>query len=413
MINYVEKNQLTISFRTFSSSKNLMPATRTYSPLTPQNPAESLQTNTCRYARYAETHPVQPLKGLREPRTASVSYRASVPAGHGGRGVASSYRASSPYGETLPSEIKGNPSALPQPTPNSQLLTPNWSYTFSAKERDPETGLSYFGSRYYSSDLSVWLSVDPMSDKYPSLSPYTYCADNPVKLVDPNGESISEFDENGSYLRTIKDNRWHNFWHGRTGRIVDGDGKVIQSFKFSDPKNDVADLMNGEINKIYFVQEREINNMLSKAGVFDKENKVANADSRYDYIKQEGVGLGKFDFSYTGIPSQYPEASSDPMNQPSSMLFLVDGVAYNHMNFGNFLFGAAGEGIGLTSFELRMGAHWNSLTNPLSNGYRRQFDSRDDQFSIRMGVRYAKQQGYNNMYYRVIVGPLKNRGFGN
>ena len=27
-----------------------------------------------------------------------------------------------------------------------------------------------------------------MSDKYPSLSPYTYCADNPVKLVDPNGE---------------------------------------------------------------------------------------------------------------------------------------------------------------------------------------------------------------------------------
>ena len=51
-----------------------------------------------------------------------------------------------------------------------------------------ETGLSYFGARYYSSDLSVWLAVDPMSDKYPSLSPYTYCADNPVKLVDPNGE---------------------------------------------------------------------------------------------------------------------------------------------------------------------------------------------------------------------------------
>ena len=62
------------------------------------------------------------------------------------------------------------------------------SYTFSAKERDSETGLSYFGSRYYSSDLSIWLSVDPQSDKYASLSPYVYCADNPVKLVDPNGE---------------------------------------------------------------------------------------------------------------------------------------------------------------------------------------------------------------------------------
>ena len=68
-------------------------------------------------------------------------------------------------------------------------------YTFSAKERDAETGLSYFGARYYSSDLSIWLSVDPMSGKYPSLSPYVYCANNPVKLVDPNGEEIGGPDD--------------------------------------------------------------------------------------------------------------------------------------------------------------------------------------------------------------------------
>ncbi len=68
--------------------------------------------------------------------------------------------------------------------------TTSWNapFTFSAKEKDSETGLSYFGARYYSSDLSIWLSVDPMSGKYPSLSPYVYCADNPVKLVDPEGE---------------------------------------------------------------------------------------------------------------------------------------------------------------------------------------------------------------------------------
>ena len=73
-------------------------------------------------------------------------------------------------------------------SPN-QFLILNWTFTFSAKEKDSETGLSYFGSRYYSSDLSIWLSVDPMGDKYASLSPYTYCANNPVKLVDPNGET--------------------------------------------------------------------------------------------------------------------------------------------------------------------------------------------------------------------------------
>ena len=86
------------------------------------------------------------------------------------------------------------------------------SYTFSAKERDPETGLSYFGSRYYSSDLSIWLSVDPQAAKYPSLSPYTYCADNPIKLVDPDGEKIVIHGEDGDFTFTpdseCKSNDW-------------------------------------------------------------------------------------------------------------------------------------------------------------------------------------------------------------
>ena len=89
-------------------------------------------------------------------------------------------------------------------TAHRSLFTAHtWTYTFSAKEKDPETGLSYIGSRYYNSDLSIWLSVDPMAGKYPSLSPYTYCADNPVRLVDPNGEEIGEYrDWDGNYLGT-------------------------------------------------------------------------------------------------------------------------------------------------------------------------------------------------------------------
>ena len=62
-------------------------------------------------------------------------------------------------------------------------------YTFSGKERDEESGFSYFGARYYNSAYSIWMSIDPMSDKYPSLSPYAYCGNNPIKLVDPNGET--------------------------------------------------------------------------------------------------------------------------------------------------------------------------------------------------------------------------------
>ncbi len=73
----------------------------------------------------------------------------------------------------------------------------NAPYTFSGKEKDAETGYGYFGARYYDSGLSIWLSVDPMSDKYPNLSPYNYCANNPVMLVDPDGRIMKIKGEDG------------------------------------------------------------------------------------------------------------------------------------------------------------------------------------------------------------------------
>ena len=183
-----------------------MPATPTYSPLPLQTQADCLQPYTCRYARYAEINPVQPLKGLRETRAVSVSYLASVPAGHGGCGIALFYRALAPHGATLPFRITTTHSVVPQFILNSEILILNWTFTFSAKERDPETGLSYFGSRYYSSDLSIWLSVDPMSDQYPYQSGYVYCGNNPIKVIDPNGEDEWEFDECGVLKNVIVNN---------------------------------------------------------------------------------------------------------------------------------------------------------------------------------------------------------------
>ena len=76
--------------------------------------------------------------------------------------------------------------------------------SFTGKERDSETGFSYFGARYYDSDvLTGWLSEDPLADKYPSLSPYNYCAWNPVKLVDPDGEDIWELNNEGRVVNRI------------------------------------------------------------------------------------------------------------------------------------------------------------------------------------------------------------------
>ena len=77
----------------------------------------------------------------------------------------------------------------------------------NAKEFDEETGLYYYGARYYDPRLSLWMNVDPISNydprnnenyldgehnngiyNYANLNPYIYCYQNPVKLVDPNGK---------------------------------------------------------------------------------------------------------------------------------------------------------------------------------------------------------------------------------
>ena len=78
-------------------------------------------------------------------------------------------------------------------TENTYAFTGNGARAGSSRRADEvrgfsETGYSYFGARYYDSDLSgLFLSIDPMADKYPFISPYAYCAWNPLKLVDPDG----------------------------------------------------------------------------------------------------------------------------------------------------------------------------------------------------------------------------------
>ena len=77
-----------------------------------------------------------------------------------------------------------------EPFVNERTSSYNERFTFTGKERDSETGYSYFGARFYDSDLMTgWLSIDPQSDKFPNISPYAYCNWNPVRLVDPDGNS--------------------------------------------------------------------------------------------------------------------------------------------------------------------------------------------------------------------------------
>ena len=74
---------------------------------------------------------------------------------------------------------------------------------FTGKERDEETGYSYFSARYLDHEiLTSFLSVDRYADKYPFISPYAYCVWNPIRLTDPTGDTIDS--ESQQYLAEFR-----------------------------------------------------------------------------------------------------------------------------------------------------------------------------------------------------------------
>ena len=161
---------------------------------------------------------MNPLTGIWPAYENAISYRYVSPDGDEGRN--NQHLGAHYVSATMPPRCNGATITL-----HSPFLILNWSHTFSAKEKDSETGLSYFGARYYSSDLSIWLSVDPMSDKYPSLSPYVYCANNPVKLVDPNGEEVGDYYSfNGTYLGSDGKNDNKLYQQSENGDVIYGLG---------------------------------------------------------------------------------------------------------------------------------------------------------------------------------------------
>ena len=102
-----------------------------------------------------------------------------------------------------------------------------------------------------------------MSDKYPSLSPYVYCADNPVKLVDPDGEEIDDNLDKWKYNKTTGKLDWISNEGGRchqivvetentpsgekVNRMVEFDGAIGQMFDFSVVSKTVDGIISGAL----------------------------------------------------------------------------------------------------------------------------------------------------------------------
>ena len=267
----------------------------------------------------------------------------------------------------------------------STKIPPKRSQSFTGKERDSETGFSYFGARYYDSDLMTgWLSVDPLADKYPSLSPYAYCAWNPVKLVDPDGEEIwiGHYTENklSKYNPNIK------YAEGTLGYCLNNIYSNSKAGRFV-----INSLINSDNN--YYISGRNNPHSDKPAYSFEKSNRQIYLNFESGYQNETTISHELFH------AFQHEEKQWGKTRDCEVEAFLFAGIVLTQMNggeipntisqnYGAFLSSYSGNTIG-EEYHLNM----LSLTKSFDSSKMNYVVSHFFNYSI-SGIDYSNEFGY-------------------
>ena len=200
-------------------------------------------------------------------------------------------------------------------------------YTFTGKERDEETGYGYFGARYMDySMMTSFISVDRYASKYPFISPYAYCAWNPIKLIDPTGDSItySGTDEQQAILKGYMDEFMAKC--PQQYKLLN-ESKNVYNVQFT-PEND-----DGSGGSFTYVSDGHFN-------VNIKENRAGISSNRYTDIEvlahelkhaeqYENRQLGFLVIHSSGFVSGYAYDLYDEYEAAEqALLFSPEGISY-------------------------------------------------------------------------------------
>lgn len=160
-------------------------------------------------------------------------------------------------------------------------------YTFTGKEFDEETKYYNFEARQYDHWLRIFTAPDPLSDQTPDISPYAYCAWNPLIYFDPDGR-----EPNKAFIGTAADFR----------EILDNSPSRVGLFKGQIAANYMLRLSNTKFISFKIVP--------TETGFFNKKR------GRYIYTQKAGwIDMTHFMF-YAGRAYKYKSnGEKNPINK--------------------------------------------------------------------------------------------------
>ena len=184
-------------------------------------------------------------------------------------------------------------------------------YRYNGKESQSDFGLPYldYGARLYDPATGRWLTQDPLSDKYHGISPYAFCAGNPMRYVDPDGRDFKKKlrgntitisavyyvnKESYSSLKQAMD-----FWNTRTDDKFIDDKDRVYNIKYKLTPILILDLQNlpNDTNRYLVTNDLDPNNVGETTD--DKRIKVRRSYSIINPYTNEPSSTGAHEIGHT------------------------------------------------------------------------------------------------------------------
>jgi len=220
---------------------------------------------------------------------------------------------------------------------NSLAGNPAYKYQYNGKELQQETGWNDYGARMYMPELGRWGVMDALSEKYNSYSPFNYAINNPVMIIDPDGNDAKTYTGQDAinafmnYKENMDAGRFANFKSvSATFSLLNGDGKNpfshVDFTKFGGddllnplfqfPKSDIAfykqeypaffDFIMNVLPNI--VNESNFMKVLSETSGFSPEElgKMFSSKTAYGLMSHQSIGYSNADYPHSAQPKSYP-----------------------------------------------------------------------------------------------------------